>query len=54
MIQRNEAALKNARAQSQKTQADLKRVKDLTADGSLSIREAGCCPGERRPGQRQY
>lgn len=39
VIQRNEAALKNARAQSQKTQADLKRVKDLTADGSLSIRE---------------
>jgi multidrug resistance efflux pump len=38
-IAKNEAALKNARAQSLKTQADLKRVKDLTADGSLSIRE---------------
>ncbi|HFZ8993388.1 TPA: HlyD family secretion protein [Citrobacter freundii] len=39
VIKRNEAALQNARAQSLKTQADLKRVKDLTADGSLSIRE---------------
>ena len=29
----------NARAQSLKTRADLKRVKELTADGSLSIRE---------------
>lgn len=38
-IAKNDAALKNARAQSLKTQADLKRVKDLTADGSLSIRE---------------
>jgi multidrug resistance efflux pump len=38
-IAKNEAALKNARAQSLKTQADLKRVKELTADGSLSIRE---------------
>ncbi|MFU8370914.1 HlyD family secretion protein [Raoultella ornithinolytica] len=34
-----EAALQNARAQNQKNQADLKRVQDLTADGSLSIRE---------------
>lgn len=39
VILRNEAALKNAQAQNLKTQADLKRVKDLTADGSLSIRE---------------
>ncbi len=39
VIARNQAALQNARAQSQKTQADLRRVKDLTADGSLSIRE---------------
>lgn len=39
VIAKNDAALKNARAQSLKTQADLKRVKDLTADGSLSIRE---------------
>ena len=39
VIAKNEAALKNARAQSLKTQADLKRVKELTADGSLSIRE---------------
>ncbi|KNC95547.1 HlyD family secretion protein [Trabulsiella odontotermitis] len=39
VIARNDAALKNARAQSLKSQADLKRVKDLTADGSLSIRE---------------
>ncbi|EML7263345.1 HlyD family secretion protein [Raoultella ornithinolytica] len=34
-----EAALQNARAQNQKNQADLKSVQDLTADGSLSIRE---------------
>ncbi|HCL6626268.1 TPA: HlyD family secretion protein [Citrobacter amalonaticus] len=39
VIVRNEAILKNAKAQSLKTLADLKRVKDLTADGSLSIRE---------------
>ncbi|MEF3091295.1 multidrug transporter EmrA [Enterobacter sp. 10-1] len=39
VIARNEAALQNARAQNQKNQADLKRVQDLTADGSLSIRE---------------
>ncbi|EQB8217533.1 TPA: HlyD family secretion protein [Klebsiella aerogenes] len=38
-IAKNEAALQNARAQNQKTQADLKRVQELTADGSLSIRE---------------
>ena len=38
-IAKNDAALKNARAQSLKSQADLKRVKELTADGSLSIRE---------------
>jgi multidrug resistance efflux pump len=35
----NEAALQNARAQNLKIQADLKRVQELTADGSLSIRE---------------
>lgn len=34
-----EAALQNARAQNLKIQADLKRVQELTADGSLSIRE---------------
>lgn len=39
VIARNEAALQNARAQNLKTQADLKRVQELTADGSLSIRE---------------
>lgn len=39
VIVRNEAILKNANAQSLKTQADLRRVKDLTADGSLSVRE---------------
>ncbi len=39
VITRNEAALQNARAQNLKTQADLKRVQELTADGSLSIRE---------------
>ncbi len=39
VIKRNEAALQNAQAQNQKSQADLRRVKNLTADGSLSIRE---------------
>lgn len=39
VIARNEAALQNARAQSLKNRADLKRVQELTADGSLSIRE---------------
>jgi hypothetical protein len=34
-----QAALQNARAQNLKIQADLKRVQELTADGSLSIRE---------------
>lgn len=34
-----EAALQNARAQNLKSQADLKRVQELTADGSLSVRE---------------
>lgn len=38
-IAKNEAALQNARAQNLKIQADLKRVQELTADGSLSIRE---------------
>ena len=39
VIARDEAALSNARAQNQKNQADLKRVRELTSDGSLSIRE---------------
>jgi multidrug resistance efflux pump len=39
VIKRNEAALASARAQNQQSQADLKRVKALTADGSLSVRE---------------
>ncbi|WP_436892747.1 HlyD family secretion protein [Siccibacter turicensis] len=39
VIARDEAALSNARAQNQKNQADLKRVKELTSDGSLSVRE---------------
>ncbi|MGG7446826.1 HlyD family secretion protein [Kosakonia oryzendophytica] len=39
VIARNEAALASAKAQDLKSQADLKRVKELTADGSLSIRE---------------
>ena len=41
-IAKNEAALKNARAQSLKTQADLKRVKDLTADGSCPCLHPAC------------
>ncbi|WP_039056000.1 HlyD family secretion protein [Enterobacter sp. Bisph1] len=39
VIARNEAALASAKALDLKAQADLKRVKALTADGSLSIRE---------------
>lgn len=39
VIARNVAALANAKAQNLKSQADLKRVKELTSDGSLSIRE---------------
>lgn len=39
VIARNEAALASAKAQNQQSQADLKRVKELTADGSLSVRE---------------
>jgi multidrug resistance efflux pump len=39
VIERNKAALDSAKAQDLKSQADLKRVKALTADGSLSIRE---------------
>lgn len=38
-IAKDEAALQNARAQNLKIQADLKRIQQLTADGSLSIRE---------------
>ena len=38
-IAKNEAALQNARAQNLKIQTDLKRIQQLTADGSLSIRE---------------
>ena len=39
VITRNDAALQNARAQNLKSQADLARVQELTADGSLSVRE---------------
>lgn len=39
VIKRNDAALASARALNQQSQADLKRVKALTSDGSLSIRE---------------
>lgn len=39
VIKRNEAALASARAQNTQSQANLKRVKELTADGSLSVRE---------------
>lgn len=39
VIQRNEAALQNAKAQALKGGLDLKRVESLAADGSLSVRE---------------
>jgi multidrug resistance efflux pump len=38
-IAQNEAALENAGAQAQRAQADLRRVEELAADGSLSARE---------------
>ena len=38
-IQSNKAALENAKAQALKSGFDLKRVENLTADGSLSVRE---------------
>ncbi|PKH24772.1 multidrug transporter EmrA [Enterobacterales bacterium CwR94] len=39
VIQRNQAALENAKAQAVKSGLDLKRVENLVADGSLSVRE---------------
>lgn len=39
VIERNQAALSNAKAQAVKSGLDLKRVDNLVADGSLSIRE---------------
>ncbi|KAI0244665.1 hypothetical protein L0F63_004950 [Massospora cicadina] len=39
VIERNKAALDNAKAQAIKSGLDLKRVENLTADGSLSVRE---------------
>lgn len=35
----NQAALENAKAQAQKSRLDLRRVENLAADGSLSVRE---------------
>lgn len=39
VIERNQAALENAKAQAVKSGLDLKRVENLVSDGSLSIRE---------------
>jgi len=39
VIERNQAALENAKAQAVKSALDLKRVENLVSDGSLSIRE---------------
>lgn len=39
VIQRNQAALNNAKAQAVKSGLDLKRVENLVSDGSLSVRE---------------
>ncbi|WP_168385977.1 HlyD family secretion protein [Erwinia amylovora] len=39
VIKRNQAALQNAKAQAVKGGLDLKRVEDLVADGSISVRE---------------
>ncbi|NDL64027.1 HlyD family secretion protein [Acerihabitans arboris] len=38
-IARNRATVTNAQAQAEKARLDLKRVQDLTSDGSLSVRE---------------
>ena len=58
VIKRNDAALASAKAQNQQSQADLKRVKALTADGSLSVRErdaalAGAAQGNASIAQAQ-
>ncbi len=52
-IAQNKAALASARAQSLHNQADLRRVKELTQDGSLSVRERDAAIASARPGQRQ-
>lgn len=39
VIERNQAALENAKAQAVKSGLDLKRVENLVSDGSLSLRE---------------
>jgi multidrug resistance efflux pump len=53
VIQRNEAALASAKAQNIQSQANLKRVKALSEDGSLSVRERDAAR-QRGAGQCQY
>lgn len=52
-IQSNKAALENAKAQALKSGFDLKRVENLTADGSLSIRERDAARAANAQAQAQ-
>lgn len=52
-IRSNKAAIENARAQALKSALDLKRVENLTADGSLSIRERDAARAANAQAQAQ-
>ncbi|KAA5929306.1 HlyD family secretion protein [Pantoea sp. Bo_2] len=52
-IQSNKAALENAKAQALKSGFDLKRVENLTADGSLSVRERDAARAANAQAQAQ-
>ncbi|WP_130834672.1 HlyD family secretion protein [[Erwinia] mediterraneensis] len=49
----NKAAIENARAQALKSSLDLKRVENLTADGSLSVRERDAARAANAQAQAQ-
>lgn len=53
-IQSNKAALENAKAQALKSGFDLKRVENLTADGSLSVRERDAARAADAQRRRRY
>ncbi|WP_442796531.1 HlyD family secretion protein [Pantoea vagans] len=52
-IQSNQAALENAKAQALKSGFDLKRVENLAADGSLSVRERDAARAANAQAQAQ-
>ncbi len=52
-LQSNKAALENAKAQALKSGFDLKRVENLTADGSLSVRERDAARAANAQAQAQ-